>query len=346
MTEENEKKMNFFNRIITSIKDFDKYQIFALEKLGVSIKYLALIMLIFALLVSSVFTYKLSFSVNSGISYIKNNIKEISYKDGELTINSDEEIKIINSEEVIQEIIINTSKQEKKNDYNNEISKYQSGIILLNDRVIYKNEMLNQTMEYMYTDIIQANEFNKEDILNFIDNFNMASLYSMFLGVVFIYIYIIYFISTLLDAVMLAILGFIFARIVGIKIKFKATFSMGIYALTLPIILNVIYIMVNAFTGFNVKYFQWMYTTISYIYMIVAILMIKTDLINKQVELMKIVEEQEKVREELKRKEQEKKEKEKEEKKPEQDGDKEEKKKDKDNDKKDELGDSGLAPQQ
>ena len=44
MTEENEKKMNFFNRIITSIKDFDKYQIFALEKLGTAIKYLALIM--------------------------------------------------------------------------------------------------------------------------------------------------------------------------------------------------------------------------------------------------------------------------------------------------------------
>ena len=346
MTEENEKKMNFFNRIITSIKDFDKYQIFALEKLGTAIKYLALIMIIFALLVSSVFTYKFSSSINNGISYIKNNINDITYQNGKLSINSNEEIKIKNNEEIIQEIIINTNGSvENQDNYNNEISKYQSAIILLNDRVIYKNELINQTMEYMYTDIIQASEFNKEDIINFIENFSMINLYSMFFTIVFIYVYIIYFISTILDAVMLAILGFIFARIVGIKIKFKATFNMGVYALTLPIILNIIYIMVNAFTGFNVKYFQWMYTTISYIYMIVAILMIKTDLINRQVELMKIVEEQEKVRQELERKKQEDKEKEKEEKKPKDDENKEEKKKDKD-DKKDDLGDSGLAPQQ
>ena len=66
-----------------------------------------------------------------------------------------------------------------------------------------------------------------------------------------------------------------------------------------PIILNAIYIVVNLFTGFEVKYFQWMYATISYIYIIIAILMIKTDLINRQIELQKIYEEQEKVKKEL-----------------------------------------------
>ena len=32
----------------------------------------------------------------------------------------------------------------------------------------------------------------------------------------------------------------------------------------MPIILNVIYIIVNAFTGFYIKYFDVMYTTVSY----------------------------------------------------------------------------------
>lgn len=38
MADENTKKMNFFSRIITSIKDFDKYQFFALEKTSTAIR--------------------------------------------------------------------------------------------------------------------------------------------------------------------------------------------------------------------------------------------------------------------------------------------------------------------
>lgn len=38
MSNESTKNMNFFSRIITSIKDFDKYQIFALEKISTAIR--------------------------------------------------------------------------------------------------------------------------------------------------------------------------------------------------------------------------------------------------------------------------------------------------------------------
>ena len=61
-----------------------------------------------------------------------------------------------------------------------------------------------------------------------------------------------------------------------------------------------------------------MYNTISYIYVIVAILMIKTDFINRQLELIKLAEEQEKIKAEIKQKEEEEKQKKQEEnKKPE-----------------------------
>lgn len=58
MSEENTKKMNFGKRLITSIKDFDKYQIFAVEKLGVAIKYLVILVIIFSLVASIAFTAK------------------------------------------------------------------------------------------------------------------------------------------------------------------------------------------------------------------------------------------------------------------------------------------------
>ena len=52
-----------------------------------------------------------------------------------------------------------------------------------------------------------------------------------------------------------------------------------------------------------------MYTAVATIYIITAILMIKSDVIKKQMELRRIIEEQEKVKQELKQKEEEEKEK-------------------------------------
>lgn len=88
MSEENTKKMNFFRRVITSIKDFDKYQIFAVEKLGVAIKYLAILVIIFSLIVASTFTIKFVNYINGGIKYFEENISEVNYKNGKLSINA------------------------------------------------------------------------------------------------------------------------------------------------------------------------------------------------------------------------------------------------------------------
>lgn len=88
MSEENTKKMNFFKRVITSIKDFDKYQIFAIEKLGVAIRYLVILVIIFSLIGATAFTIKFANYINDGIKYFEENFDEVSYKDGNLSINS------------------------------------------------------------------------------------------------------------------------------------------------------------------------------------------------------------------------------------------------------------------
>ncbi len=88
MSEENTKKMNFFERVITSIKDFDKYQIFAVERLGIAIKYLVKIVLIFSLVAAITFTVKFVNYINEGIKYFEENISEVTYKEGQLSVNS------------------------------------------------------------------------------------------------------------------------------------------------------------------------------------------------------------------------------------------------------------------
>lgn len=337
MAEQENHNEGFWKRIITSIKDFDKYIDFAVEKFGTAFKYFIKLMLLFCIVVTIAFTYKFAVTVNNGFEYFKTEIPNLSYSDGILTVESTEPVVLDNKEEIIQYVVIDVNAEEQtKSDYISKLRNYDNAILFLQDRVYVKNSMLSDPMEYVYKDLANQygiQDFTKEQAIDYIDSLDKTAIYLTVFITMGIYVFIIYFISVFIDVIMLAVLGFLVSRIVGIKIKFQPILNMAIYAITLPVILNMLYIVLNTCTGLTIKYFQWMYSTISYIYMIIAILMIKADLINKQKELMKIVEEQEKVRKEieerkLKEEEKRQKEKEKEEKKEEK---KEKKKEDKDN---------------
>ena len=104
-----------------------------------------------------------------------------------------------------------------------------------------------------------------------------------------------------MDAILLAILGYMTAILLRLRLKFSAMCHMAVHSLTLPILLNLGYMILQTFTGFQIKYFEAMYVGVAYIYIIAAILMIKSDVMKKQQELAKIIEEQEKVKEEMER---------------------------------------------
>lgn len=74
-------------------------------------------------------------------------------------------------------------------------------------------------------------------------------------------------------------------------------------------ILQIIYAYLENFAGFEIKLFDWMYTSISYIYVAVAILMIKTEIINQKIQLMRLNKIQEQVSKEVEEQEAEKEEK-------------------------------------
>ena len=156
----------------------------------------------------------------------------------------------------------------------------------------------------------------------------------------FIYLFIAYLSSTILDALILGTIGYITALILKLRLKFVAMIKIAIRALTLPIILNLIYIVTQTLFGFEIKYFEVMYITVTYIYIIAAILMIKSDLIKRGQELAQIVEEEQKIKEELKKKEEEEKQKQEEEQRKKEQKKKEKKDKDKkqNNDEEDNLG--------
>lgn len=294
-----EKKKGFFKKAWTSIRDFEKYEEFAADTVFNAIKYILILTLIFTIIISLAYTYKFHTVLVSVKDYINQNIEEIKIEDGILTVSAKEEPIIIeNEDELIPIIIIDTSEDANVEEYEEKINLYDMGIIVLKNKIIVSSSFLTQNENISYSNIFTENIENKEELIGLISGSNMAQIYALFLSTIFIYLFVVYFTSNLIDGIVLGVLGYLFARIVRLRLKFKATYNIGLHALTLPIVLNLIYILVNTFTSFTITHFQWMYTTISYIYVAVAILMIKTEIINQKIQLIKLEKIQEKVSEE------------------------------------------------
>lgn len=322
MTEETSKKNNFFRDVLKSIKDLDKYEDYALELPKSAFKYLFKLVLLFCTIICIFYTYQIVQNMNDIYASLKDKLPEFSYYDGILTIQTEEPIIIEDYKNIFGNVIIDISGSAEEYEKNKE-----NGILILKDKCILLNSGMGQVI-YNYEEIAKAydiTEFTKQDIINSVESMNIISLYGSVYFIIFIYLFIVYFIKIFIDILILAGLAYLVSRISNIKLKFAPSFGIAVHGATLPVILNLIYIIVDLFTGFKIKYFDLMYNTIAYIYIIVAILMIKTDFIQRQMELIKLAGEQEKVREEMKQKEEAEKEKQKEEnKKPE-----EEKKEDK-----------------
>lgn len=302
------KKEGFFKTALKSIKDFDKYEDFGIEGLEKTILYLVKITIVLSLVVTLITLYKFSNSLNNGINYFNENIKSLKYEEGTLEINENEKFEAVSENNIKGKLIIDTSElnEEQVNKYKEDIKNEANGIVLLKDRLMLKNEMLSVVTESSYGDFFtkyNITSMDKQGVLDYFENNKFQIYFSMFLAL-FIYSFAIYVSSIIVDALMLGVLGYITARILGMKIRFGATLSMGVHALTLPIVLNIIYVVINGFTGFTIKYFQFMYTAISYIYIITAIMIIKSEYIKRKLELEKIKSVQEQIREELQAQEQ------------------------------------------
>jgi len=258
--------------------------------------------------------------------YVQDNIPEFTYEQGNLYVQSEETINIENIQySGIDKIVINTllETNEEKEQIEKDNLINGTTIFFFKDEIILKTQSENNQslrQSYLYSDFIanytreDVQEFNKTEFVQYLTSGNMTAFYTSYGLSMFIYLLIINAIVVSLNALEIGLLGYITATIARIRMRFVAIYNMAIYSLTLPMILNALYIIINYFTNFTITYFQVAYITIAYIYLAAAIFILKDDVIKKMQEVEKIKQEQQKVREEIKEKEKEKKEEGKEEK--------------------------------
>ena len=309
----NEEKLTFWKKLKYSIFDFDKYQELAAEKVVETIGYIAILLLVFTLVVAGIYIYKFSVTISDARNYIDENIETITFENYKVDIilYNHEKVTTIQNEEIGMNVIINTSLQneEELSQAIEEFTSQGNGILILKDRILVNNELINKPITYSYKTLSEQyniNKIDKQELLNLLSFDTIKPLLVTIFGVLFIYFFaVMYLPSTLIDIIILSVFGYVVCSITRMRLKYSAVYNIAAYSVTLPIILNLIYFVVNVFTGFTIKYFEIMYTTVASIYIATAILMIRSDVIKKQVELIKIIEEQEKVRAELQRREEE-----------------------------------------
>lgn len=308
------RKEGFFKKVWNSITKIEKYPEMAAQGLGKAFSYICKVVAILAIVVCLGMMYQAYQMVQEGVQYLQNEFPEFSYKDGILTIQSEEPITISAENSYVGEVIIDTKTEDEKtiNQYVAQVEDYGDGIIILKDQVKVKNAAVMGTINYEYKEILGQmgiTEFQKQDVINYMNSSQMINFYISIFITIFVYTFAMYLLTTLSNAVFLAVFGYLTTWITKIRMRFVAVFNMAVYSLTLSTILNMMYIAINIFVPFTMEYFQVMYVTVAAIYLIAAIFLLKSEYIKRQMELMKIAEAQEIVRKELEEKEQEEKEK-------------------------------------
>ena len=354
-----EEPVGFFKKVWYSIVKIEKYPNMAAQGLGKAISYMAKIVAILAVVLCLGMVYQANGMVKEGIAYLQNEFPEFSYKDGILNVELEERIVISEEDSVVGRTIIDTKTEDEQviNGYINEVTEAGDGVIVLKDRVIVKSSAVAGTISYDYKQTFEPmglTEFNKENVIEYASGSQIASLYVSIFLTIFVYAFLMYFLTTLSNAIILSLFGYITTLLARIKMRFVAIFNMSVYALTLSTILNMIYIGINIFVPFNMEYFQVMYIAVAAIYIVAAILILKTEFIKQQFELMKIAEAEEIVKKEMQEKENQerenkekeerkKKDKEEENKKTGKENNKEGQKKDKKESKKEKNGDTNVG---
>ena len=307
--------INFFKKVWYSITKFEQYPAMATEGLPRAIRYLLTLMIAVTIFVMIGSLMQMKQTIDKLSQYIEQNIPDFTITDGKVDMNIEQPIKIEDIQySGIDKIIINPLAEttEQKEQSENDETIVGVTIFFFKDEIILKSKIDDDHVtkqNYTYGEFVSnytgenISTFNKTQLVEYLTSQGMTKYYVRYGLSAFVYLFLINLIYALLDALEIAILGWFTTTLARIKIRFVAIYNMAVYALTLPVVLNIIYIVVNYFVSFKITYFQVAYITIAYVYLAATIFILKDDIIKKMQEVERIRQEQKKVKEEIKEQE-------------------------------------------
>ncbi|WP_294376622.1 DUF1189 family protein [uncultured Clostridium sp.] len=217
-------KINFFKKFIASIYDMDSFSKYAKEGLLKAIIYIMIVCAFIGIIKGGFLGYKINSEINSIINYIEHNEINISIRDGMLDLESD----ITKSS--FDNIYFDNIKIYEYTDFSNVFYNNKADILILKDGIVFNNygdiEILN------YRNIFPGEYVDSQTIINTVKSFLMlitlaiipVSILNIVKGLIINYLIVV-------TAALLVSL------LMKMVVKYKALWSIVIYASTLPLII-------------------------------------------------------------------------------------------------------------
>lgn len=263
------ERLGFFKRMYLAITDFRWYPFVQREKTSAAIWYFILLILLSTMFISMAFSSTLFENISSILYDYNNIIPNFVLESGRLNVekeiyNIDGESKFVVDTKYTVEQYVNTKDGEDVLCSNNSIILNGNGIIYTKDgvSVVYAlpsfSEKITKDSLRSYLDVVNENW-----------SVRLAIFFVIWLTFFIVYL-IIKFIMLLLLIFVACILNFAF----GIKLKFNNYMKIVTYAITLPLIVEMISILV---LGRVAEYATIACQLLTYVYIFYALRAIKLD---------------------------------------------------------------------
>lgn len=267
-----EVKIGFFRKLKKAMFNIEEYNKFAQEKTSKTISYFLKLIILGVIIITVLTTYQTYQISKSIMEKFKKEVPNFKIEDGILTVENDEKYNYVDENNNLEVIV------EPKADKIEEV-KHEETVAFLKDKIAIKS--FGVSHEIPYTTLINE-KIEKSDLDNILTNKNLKTVYIALGGTLLFSNFLMYTLIILMDIILLSAVGYIMNILARTNLKYQDIIKMSVYATTLPFILLIIYQSVTLFVDFTIQYFNIAYRAISYIYLITAIFMIKSDTLKNQ----------------------------------------------------------------
>jgi maltodextrin utilization protein YvdJ len=220
--------MEFFKKLRYSVTEVNMYPQMMSQGVGKAFKYLLLLTLIFGTISSMIIGYQLNRDIGNFISQLEKDLPEFTFENSKLHVEGPMPITYTELDENTV-IIIDTTGGTTPDI----LEEYESAALVLEDQAIIKRNAV-ETRVISFAEFADIS-FDKEDVMNLLPYLKWFSL------IAGIFVWIVFFIGKLISAFILSIISLIISKIRNVDLSFGHLYSLSVYSLTLPILLDIVF---------------------------------------------------------------------------------------------------------
>lgn len=261
--------MGFLKKFLNSLCNFKSYNTFLAQTTGKAVLY----MLILSALLGIISCVSFASYINSYLPPLKEelekNIPDFEFNNGKLTFEEDMPIVIKNKD---ADIIIYIDTENTIDD--SVLDDYSNGFLITSDSITTKQGIKTQSVNLSS---LTGMNLNKDSFIKYIPN-----KIPIFFTIIFYIFFVLFsFLGNLIGAfIILGIAGTILSKIMKKELKYSESFKLGLYALTVPMLLSTICTLLTL-VGIRIPFSGYISYAIAIIYLGLGIKAIDKNTIEK-----------------------------------------------------------------